>query len=145
MDICSRILLLALLAAFPAEAQIHTATGPRSLKPVPTARAPAHNSMTRTTTPFNCEQYRWPTHPRPDMKAFCDKMEADTLQAEARRAGRPGPSDDVVRLPALGSAEAKRAGLACVGGQAMRKVPNGWQQVSAKGGGWQRCREEHGL
>lgn len=145
MDIRSRLLFLALLTALPAEAQIHTATGPKSSKPAPTVRAPAHNSMAKTTTPFNCEQYRWPKHPRPDMKAFCDGMEADTLQAEARRAGRPGPSDDVVRLPALGSPEAKRTGLACVGGQAMRKIPNGWQQVSAKGGGWQRCLEEPGL
>ncbi len=122
MDIRSRLLFLALLAALPVGAQIHTATGPKSTKPVPTVRAPAHNSMSRSTTPFNCEQYRWPKHPRPDMKAFCDGMEADTLRAEARRAGRPGPSDDVVRLPALGSPEATRTGLACVGGQAMRKI-----------------------
>lgn len=26
-----------------------------------------------------------------------------------------------------------------------QQIPNGWQQVSAKGGGWQRCREEPGL
>ena len=144
MDIRSKLVFLAVLASQPVGAQIHTATGPQSPKAVPTVRAPAHNSMSKTTTPFNCEQYRWPKHPRAEMKAFCDQTESSTLQAEARRAGRPGPSDDVVRLQSLGSPEAKKTGLACVGGQAMRKIENGWQQLSSKGGGWQRCREEPG-
>ena len=142
MDIRSNLLLLALLAAAPANAQIHTATGPKP-KPGPSQSTPrpAHNSMAKTTTPFNCEQYRWPKHPRPDMNGICDGLESSTLQAEARRAGRPGPSDDVVRLPALGSSDAKRTGLACVGGQAMRRLENGWEQVTSKHGGWQRCLE----
>jgi len=51
------------------------------------------------------------------------RIGARTLQDEARRAGRPGPSDDVISLPALGSDEAARSRRACVGGQAMRKLP----------------------
>lgn len=141
MDIRTGILCVLLAIAFPAVAEIHTATGP---KPKPLAPAPKahHNSMAKSTTPFNCEDYRWPNHPDPRVKGFCDRVEASTLQNEARRAGRPGPSSDVVPLPSLGSEGARRSGLACVGGQAMRKLPNGWAQVSSQSGGWQRCREE---
>jgi hypothetical protein len=102
----------------------------------------AYNSMSKSTTPFNCEQYRWPNHPHPGVKPYCDQVEASTLQGEARRAGRPGPSDEVIKLPALGSDAAARSGRACVGGQAMRKLPNGWEQISSPNGGWQRCRVE---
>src|SRR5690606_18605214 len=43
-------------------------------------------------------------------------------------------------LPAMGSNEARDLGYACIGGQAMRRLANGWEQVMARGGGWQRCR-----
>jgi hypothetical protein len=140
MDIRVIGLVVGLSLAGPAFAQLHTATGP---KPKPIAQGPraAHNSMAKSTTPFNCEQHRWPAHPHPGMKPLCDGIEAQTLQDEAQRAGRPGPSADVVRLPGLGTEAAKRSGTACIGGQAMRRLENGWEQVTAKGGGWQRCVE----
>ena len=115
------------------------AVGRASSRPVATTPKPAFNSMSKTTTPFECEQYR--THPHPGMKGFCEGMEASTLQGEARRAGRPGPSTEVVVLPALGSAAAKAQGMACINGQAMRRLSNGWEQVASAAGGWQRCRE----
>ncbi len=133
------VVLLAL--ALPAAAQIQSATGPKRA-PLPPAPKAAHNSMAKTTTPFNCQALAWPDHPHPGMKAYCDRLEARTLSDEARRAGRPGPSDSVVRLPSLGSDAAKRSGLACIGGQAMRRLSNGWEQVHAPAGGWQRCREQ---
>lgn len=139
MDIRTGLLCALLAITFPAAAQIHTATGPKP-KPLAPAPKPHHNSMAKSTTPFNCEDYR--KHPHPGMKIFCDGHEARTLQNEARRAGRPGPSTDVVRLPSLGSEGSRQSGLACIGGQAMRKLPNGWAQVSSRSGGWQRCREE---
>lgn len=141
MDVRLALLAVGLLVSSTAAAQIHTATGP-SPKPTPVAPKTAYNSTSKTTTPFNCEQYKWPNHPHPSMKTYCDRMEASTLQGEARRAGRPGPSDDVIRLPALGSEAAAKSGRACVSGQAMRKLPNGWEQVSSPTGGWQRCRAE---
>ena len=141
MDVRWVLLATGLLASSLAVAQIHTATGPAP-PPKPTVRKPAYNSMSKTTTPFDCQQYRWPNHPHPGMKAYCDRLEASTLQGEARRAGRPGPSDDVISLPALGSDAAARSGHACVGGQAMRKLSNGWEQVASPSGGWQRCRAE---
>lgn len=141
VDMCIRTgVIWALLAvSFQATAQMSAATGPKP-KPLPAVKKPHYNSMAKGTTPFNCEAYR--AHPHPGMKGFCEGVEADTLQNEARRAGRPGPSTDVIRLPALGTEGARRSGLACIGGQAMRKLPNGRAQVSSSSGGWQRCREE---
>jgi len=98
--------------------------------------------MAKTTTPFNCQELAWPNHPHPGMKAYCERLEARTLSDEARRAGRPGPSDSVISLPSLGSEDSKRSGSACIGGQAFRKIPNGWAQISSPAGGWQRCREQ---
>lgn len=43
--------------------------------------------------------------------------------------GQPIPSKIVLRLPAYGSGEAKRLGFACIGGQSMRRLENGWEQV----------------
>lgn len=133
--------LLLLSLAFSSQAQLQSATGPKP-KPLPPAEKPAYNSMSKSTTPFNCQELAWPNHPHPGMKAYCERLEARTLSDEARRAGRPAPSDSVVTLPSLGSDAAKRSGFACIGGQAFRKLPNGWEQVSAPAGGWQRCREQ---
>lgn len=117
--------------------QTRTATGggvPR-VKAGPSA---AYNSMSKGTTPFHCEQ--WRNHPHPGMVGFCESLEASTLQSESRRAGRPGPSTEVVDLPPMGSSEARQLGYSCVGGQAMRKLKNGYEQVMSKSGGWLRCR-----
>src|SRR5690606_7028860 len=65
---------------------------------------------------------------------------AFVLKAEARMQGRPAPSASVINLPPMGSAEARELGYACIGGQAMRRLENGWEQVLAREGGWQRCR-----
>lgn len=136
------VLFAALLSfALPAASQIQSATGPKP-KPLPAAPRAAHNSMSKTTTPFNCQELAWPNHPHPGMKAYCERIEARTLSDEARRAGRPGPSDSVIAVPSLGSSASKRSGLACIGGQAFRKLSNGWEQVSSPAGGWQRCRED---
>ena len=131
-----------LLFSWAADAQIHSASGPGTRpKPASVPKA-SYNSMAKTTTPFDCQQHRWPNHPHSGMKPYCERLEARVLQNEARRIGRPGPSDDVISLPALGSGAAVRSGRACVGGQAMRNLPNGWAQVSSPSGGWQRCRAE---
>ena len=133
--------LLLCAIAWTAQAQLQSATGPRP-KPLPPSPKPAHNSMSKGTTPFNCQELAWPKHPHPGMKAYCERLESRTLTDEARRAGRPGPSDRVISLPGLGSEESKRTGYACIGGQAFRKLPNGWEQAHATAGGWQRCREQ---
>jgi len=71
-----------------------------------------YNSMAKSTTPFNCLQYR--DHPYPGMVAYCQSIENMSLRNEARRQGRPAPSDSIIRLPGLGTAQAKALGHACV-------------------------------
>lgn len=75
------------------------------------------------------------------MSGFCQSAENTVLIDEARRAGRPAPSKSIIVLPALGSPEARQLGYACIGGQAFKRLSNGWAQVHAVAGGWQRCRE----
>jgi hypothetical protein len=53
MDVRLLGLTAGLLMSSVAAAQIHTATGPEPM-PQPAAKKPAHNSMAKTTTPFNC-------------------------------------------------------------------------------------------
>ncbi len=131
------IAIAVLLASWPADAQtVRAARGVSAPGATPPVRQP-HNSMARDTTPFNCEQYRG--HPHPGMVGFCQGIENMTLQNEARRQGRPAPSSSVIQLPGMGSPEAKALGYACIGGQAFRRLANGWEQVAAAGGSWQRC------
>ncbi|WOB51308.1 hypothetical protein NYR97_08050 [Xanthomonas hydrangeae] len=115
---------------------MRSATGKATSKYIPPTQQP-YNSMARDTTPFNCDQYR--AHPHPGMVRYCQGIENMTLRNEARSQGRPAPSDSIIALPGLGTAEAKQLGYACVGGQAMRRLRNGWERVSAAAGGWQRC------
>ncbi|GGD52620.1 hypothetical protein [Pseudoxanthomonas indica] len=129
-------LLLTLCVAIPVFAQVRTAKG-KPAPPPPAAPRAAYNSTAKDTTPFNCDQYR--RHPHPMMMGYCNSIENMTLQNEARRAGRPAPSSSVIVLPGLGAPEAKQLGYACVGGQAFKRLSNGWEQVHAPDGGWQRC------
>jgi len=137
-----RLTILAVLGAFSltAHAQTIKAQGPKAAPAKPPYRhAQPYSSLAKDTTPFNCEKYR--SHPHPGMVGYCEGIEHMTLQNEARRQGRPGASKSVVALPALGSPEASQLGYSCVGGQAFRRLTNGWEQVSAAEGGWQRCKE----
>lgn len=95
-------------------------------------------AIAQISVPFNCDQYRG--HPHPGMIGFCQGMETMTIQNEARAQGRPAPSQTVIKLPAMGTAAAKDLGYACIGGTAMRRLSNGWEQV-VSGAGWQRCIE----
>ncbi|KPN12079.1 hypothetical protein AN652_02685 [Xanthomonas arboricola pv. pruni] len=117
---------------------MRSAAGKANSKYIPPTRQP-YNSMARDTTPFNCEQYR--AHPHPGMVRYCQGIENMTLRNEARSQGRPAPSDSIILLPGLGTTEAKQLGYTCVAGQAMKRLRNGWEQVSAAAGGWQRCRD----
>ncbi|WP_115042890.1 hypothetical protein [Xanthomonas arboricola] len=112
------------------------AAGKANSKYIPPTRQP-YNSMARDTTPFNCEQYR--AHPHPGIVLHCQGIENMTLRNEARSQGRPASSNSIIALPGLGTEEAKRLGYACVAGQAMKRLRNGWEQMSAAAGGWQRC------
>ena len=132
------IMITTLLCTTVAHAQtVRSAHGIQQRTYSPPVRQP-HNSMARDTTPFNCEQYR--RHPHPGMASYCQGIENMALHNEARRQGRPAPSASIIELPPLGSEPAKTLGYACIGGQAFKRLDNGWEQVSADAGGWQRCR-----
>jgi len=140
MDVRLLAALAAAFLAFSVSAQTRSATGggvPRVSQPKPAA----YNPLSKSTTPFNCRRYRDQVFPI-DMQTYCQNIENSYIQSEARRVGRPAPSASIVTLPSLGSPEAKRAGVACVGGTAMRRLSNGWEQLPASDGGWQRCVEQ---
>lgn len=130
------ILVSIMLVTAPAFAQVKAYQS----KPAPRAtyqRQQPFDAMAKDTTPFNCEQYR--NHPYPRMQRMCAEIESNTLDYVARTQGKPAPSSSVIELPALGTLEAKQLGYACIGGQAMRRLKNGWEQVMSRAGGWQRC------
>jgi hypothetical protein len=101
----------------------------------------APNPASQDTTPLNCSRPEVKFHPHQGVRLMCERWERHLLADSARRAGRPAPSDSVIRLPSLGSDDANATGFACIGGQAFQKIPNGWNQVMSPAGGWQRCEE----
>jgi hypothetical protein len=139
MDVRFLVFIMLTCSAVAASAQVHSATGGRVQRITSTTQAAA-NPLSKSVTPFECDQYRDGNYP-PHWRKFCQDYESHYIQGEARRVGRPSPSASVVSLPALGSVAAKSTGMACVGGTSMRRLSNGWEQVSAPDGGWQRCKE----
>ena len=96
------------------------------------------------TTPFQCERLtiaKTRSWIAPVLRDFCEKQEASNGQSMAKLLGKPRPSTQVYLLPGYGSAEARRTGLACVGGTAMRKLANGWEQLRDHRHNWVRCRD----
>ena len=132
------LLVLACASAVPSYAQIQSARGVGSSR-VHAVPQPAHNPAASDTTPLNCSRPEVRYHPHPGVSLLCKRWEDRLLQDSAKRSGRPAPSSSVVVLPALGTPDAKRTGFSCVGGQAFQRIDNGWVQVMAPGGGWQRC------
>lgn len=122
--------------ALPATAQTRAAVGTTHLPYIPPTRQP-YSATAKDATPLHCAQYR--NHPNPGMVRYCEGLEHTLLQSEAQRQGKPAPSRSVIALPALGTPEAKELGYACVSGRALKRLSNGWEQVSATEGGWQRC------
>ncbi len=70
----------------------------------------------------------------------CERIDARTKQTTARILGRPQPSQRVLIVPAHGSDEAKRTGVACMGGLVMLRIENGWQQALDKDHRYYTCR-----
>lgn len=96
------------------------------------------------TTPFQCERLtiaKTKSWAAPILRDFCEKQEANHGQSMAKILGKPRPSSQVYLLPGYGSSEAKRTGLACIGGTAMRKLANGWEQLRDRQHNWVRCRD----
>lgn len=125
MDIRSGLVVALLLLATASHAQaIRSATGPQPLPGILGAE------------PLRCQQ-----HIDPRVRRYCTDIERALIQGEARRQGIPTPSSEIVRMRAYDSAEAKQLGAACMGGTAMRRLSNGWEQLRNAKGEWLRCRE----
>lgn len=135
MDIRSGLVLALLASATPLHAQqIRSASGPQ---PLPTYTPASPKASNLGAEPLKCQQ-----HIDPRIRLYCADIERSLIQGEARRQGIPTPSSEIVRMPAYGSAEAKQLGAACMGGTAMRRLSNGWEQLRNAKGEWLRCREQ---
>lgn len=96
------------------------------------------------TTPFQCERLtiaKTGSWVAPILRDYCEQSEARNGQTFARLLGKPRPSTEVYLLPGYGSSESKRTGLACMGGTAMRRLANGWEQLRDRQHNWVRCRD----
>lgn len=60
---------------------------------------------------------------------YCEQSNARYKQTAAKIMGRPQPSTTVLKVPAHGTPEAKRYGVACMGGLVMLRIKNGWEQA----------------
>ena len=63
---------------------------------------------------------------------MCAQSDARTKQNIARIMGRPQPSTRVLRVPAYGTDEAKRYGVACMGGLVMLVCPTAGSRRSMR-------------
>jgi len=72
---------------------------------------------------------------------YCERSDARLKQGMARTLGRPQPSRKILKVPAHGTAEAKRLGVACMGGLVMLRIENGWQQALDQDHRYYTCRE----
>lgn len=71
----------------------------------------------------------------------CERINASSRQSTARILGRPQPSRKVLNVPAHGSDEARRLGVACMGGLVILRIENGWQQALDDEHRYYTCRE----
>lgn len=60
---------------------------------------------------------------------LCERTDARNKQSMARILGRPQPSTTVLKVPAHGTPDAQRYGVACMGGLVMLRIKNGWEQA----------------
>jgi hypothetical protein len=78
----------------------------------------------------------------PVFRKICEDSDTRTQQAIAKIYGRPQPSTAVVELPGYGTDAAKKLGLACISGTAMRRLANGWEQLRDDQQRFLRCRAQ---
>jgi hypothetical protein len=62
-------------------------------------------------------------------REHCEQTVARVNQGTARILGRPQPSLKVLDVPAHGTGDARRLGVACIGGLVMLRIENGWKQA----------------
>ena len=124
---------LLLLAQGASAQQLRSALGPQ---PAPRHTPAGPKASNLGAEPLKCQQ-----HTDPRIRLYCAELERSLVQSEAHRQGLPTPSSEIVGLPSYGSTEAKQLGAACMGGTAMRRLSNGWEQLRNAKGEWLRCRD----
>ena len=73
---------------------------------------------------------------------YCEQSDARLKQTIAKLYGRPQPSTTVLKVPAHGAPEAKRYGVACMGGLVMLRIKNGWEQALDADHRYYTCRDK---
>ncbi len=74
-------------------------------------------------------------------REHCEQINAIHKQSTAHLLGRPQPSKKVLKVPAHGTDEAKRLGVACMGGLVMLRIENGWKQALDNDHRYYTCRQ----
>ena len=82
---------------------------------------PQDCSVITKQNPLNPYAYLFRNH--------CEQSDARYKQMVAKIMGRPQPSTAVLTVPAHGTPDAKRYGVACMGGLVMLRIKNGWEQA----------------
>ena len=76
------------------------------------------------------------------LRNHCEQSDARLKQTVAKLYGRPQPSTTVLTVPAHGTPEAKRYGVACMGGLVMLRIKNGWEQALDADHRYYTCRDK---
>lgn len=131
-----RLLLLG-VAGFWASSAIAQTVRARAPKPAPRVVVPVKPKQLQ---PLDCEAYQRAAGV-PWARAVCEQTNYDFIDVYARHYGMPKASAEVISIPAHGTGEAKRYGVACMQGLAMKRLPNGWEQLRDRQGNYMRCRD----
>lgn len=127
------LVLLGLLGTIGvADAQTRTAAGAGQ------KRVAEPNRIRPKVQGLDCRAYE--ADPRPWVHAYCAEVDFSIQDMQSRLYGYPGPSRTVLSIPALGTAEAKAAGVYCADGRVLRKEGNAWIQALDAERNYLRCR-----
>ncbi len=128
------IYVLFWLVAVPAGAQTVRAHAP---KPAPRVVVPA---KPKPLQPIDCAAFARAADV-PWARAVCEKTNYDFGRVYSGHLGMPVASREVISIPAHGTPAAKRYGVACMQGLAMKRLSNGWEQLRDREGNYMRCRD----
>lgn len=77
--------------------------------------------------------------PRVWVREYCAQVDFGIQDLQSRLYGYPRPSPVVLAIPALGTAEAKAAGVYCADNRVLRKEGNAWVQAVDSQRRYLRC------
>lgn len=113
--------------------RVRSAVGPGE------ARVREPNRNVAPVPKLDCEKIL-ASDPRPWVHMYCRELDYGMQAGFSQAWGRPMPSRTVLDIPALGTPEAKAAGVSCSEGRVIRRVGNGWEQALDRERNYLRCR-----